>query len=68
MWKNWHFNVIFIVGIGGLLLILFSDPLGINIPREVTALIGAMLAFIYQQWHYHRKHPPEEEEASEDGN
>lgn len=47
--KDWQFDVIFWLGVLGSLVMLFSDPIGIQVRPEVVTLFGVMLAFVYQQ-------------------
>lgn len=47
--KDWQFDVLFVVGIVGALVMLFSDPLRVDVRPEVVTLFGVMLAFVYQQ-------------------
>lgn len=47
--KDWQFDVIFVVAVIGALVMLFSDPLKINVNPAVVTLFGIMLAFVYQQ-------------------
>lgn len=47
--RDWQFDVVFVVGIIGALVMLFSDPLHIQVRPEVVTLFGVMLAFVYQQ-------------------
>lgn len=47
--KEWQFDVIFVVSIVGAIVMLFSDPLRIDVNPAVVTLFGVMLAFVYQQ-------------------
>jgi hypothetical protein len=47
--KDWQYDVVFVVGIIGAMVMLFSDPLHIEVRPEVVTLFGVMLAFVYQQ-------------------
>jgi len=46
--KEWQFNVAFIVAILGAVVMLFADPLRINISPGVITIYAGLLAFIYQ--------------------
>lgn len=70
--KEWQFNVLFFVGVGGAVILLFGDALGLDISQNPTALtgVGAILTYILTQKkaivHDDKKHPkPKKEE--EDG-
>jgi hypothetical protein len=47
--RDWQFDVIFVIGAFGSLIMLFSDPLGIVVRPEVVTLFGVMLAFVYSR-------------------
>lgn len=51
MLKEWQFNVLFFVGVGGAVLLLFGDKLGLSISQNPTALtgIGAILTYVLTQ-------------------
>ncbi len=51
MLKEWQFNVLFFVGVGGAVLLLFGDKVGLNISQNPTALtgIGAILTYVLTQ-------------------
>ena len=46
--KEWQFNVAFVVAILGAVVMLFADPLQINISPGVITIYAGLLAFIYQ--------------------
>lgn len=46
--KDWQFNCMFVVAILGALVMLFADPLGINVSPGVITIYAGLLAFIYQ--------------------
>ena len=66
--RDWQFDVIFWLGILGSLMMLFSDPLGIEIRPEVVTLFGVMLAFVYQQKQHRHDNDDEEEKDKKDDN
>jgi hypothetical protein len=47
--KDWQFDVLFGVSILGAVVMLFSDPLKIDVNPAVVTIFGLMLAFVYQQ-------------------
>lgn len=51
MLKEWQFNVLFFVGVGGALVILFAPWLHLDIGRNPTAItgVGAILTYILTQ-------------------
>lgn len=51
MMKEWHFNVLFIVGVGGAVFLLLAPTLGVEIPTNPTALagVGTILTYVLTQ-------------------
>lgn len=51
MMKEWQFNVLFLVGVGGALLLLLGPELGLHINTNPTAVtgIGAILTYVLTQ-------------------
>lgn len=51
MLKEWQFNVLFFVGVGGAVLLLIGPELGLNISQNPTAVtgVGAILTYILTQ-------------------
>lgn len=51
MLQQWHFNVLFFVGVGGALLLLFGPELGLDVGRNPTAAtgVGAILTYVLTQ-------------------
>ena len=49
--KEWQFNILFFVGVGGAVLLLFGEKLGLDISQNPTALtgVGAILTYILTQ-------------------
>lgn len=49
--KEWQFNVLFFVGVGGAILLLIGPALGLNITESPTAVtgVGAILTYILTQ-------------------
>lgn len=51
MLKEWQFNVLFFVGVGGAVFLLIGPSLGLNISQNPTAVtgIGAILTYVLTQ-------------------
>lgn len=51
MLKDWQFDVLFFVGVGGALVILFGPSLGLDFGKNPLAVsgIGAILTYILTQ-------------------
>lgn len=51
MLKEWQFNVLFFVGVGGAILLLLGPDLGLNIGKNPTAVtgVGAILTYVLTQ-------------------
>lgn len=51
MLKEWQFNVLFFVGVGGAVLLLIGPEIGLNIGQNPTAVtgVGAILAYVLSQ-------------------
>lgn len=51
MLKEWQFNVLFFVGVGGAILLLIGPEIGMNVSNNPTALtgVGSILAYILTQ-------------------
>lgn len=73
MLREWQFNVLFFVGVGGAILLLIGPELGLNISTNSTAVtgVGAILAYVLSQKKSLLKKdndlPPEHRKESEDG-
>lgn len=46
--RDWQFNVIFLVALLGAVVMLFADPLRINVSPGVITIYAGLLAFVYQ--------------------
>lgn len=69
MLKEWQFNVLFVVGVGGALLLLLGPELGLNINTNPTAVtgIGAILTYVLtQKPALTKKKIPPKQEGEED--
>ena len=51
MLKEWQFNVLFFVGVGGAIFLLVGPSVGINISNSPTAVtgVGAILTYVLTQ-------------------
>lgn len=51
MLKEWQFNVLFFVGVGGAILLLIGPELGLDISSNPTAVtgVGAILTYVLTQ-------------------
>lgn len=65
--KEWQFNVLFFVGVGGAIFLLVAPAFGFNIAQNPTALtgVGAILTYVLTQRKTLTKkndHPPDKED------
>lgn len=75
MLKEWQFNVLFFVGVGGAVFILMGPWIGLDIGKNPTAItgVGAILTYILTQKKSLTKPdekkdtPPEEVDDGSDG-
>lgn len=71
MLKDWQFNVLFFVGVGGAVLLLIGPELGltqISSPTAVTG-VGAILTYVLtqrKQFTRDKEEPPRKEEQEEE--
>lgn len=51
MMKEWHFNVLFCVGVGGAVFLLLAPTFGVEIATNPTALagVGTILTYVLTQ-------------------
>lgn len=51
MLKEWQFNVLFFVGVGGAIFLLVGPSVGLNISNNPTAVtgVGAILTYVLTQ-------------------
>lgn len=49
--KEWQFNILFFVGVGGAILLLLGPEFGLKIGQNPTAItgIGSILAYVLTQ-------------------
>lgn len=74
MLKEWQFNILFFVAVGGALLLLIGPEIGIEVGNNPTAIsgVGAILTYVLTQKRSlvkrEKKDPPSEpKEGSDDG-
>ena len=73
MLKEWQFNVLFFVGVGGAILLLLGPEFGLNIGTNPTAVtgVGAILTYVLTQkkalTNNEKKDPPQHRKEEEDG-
>jgi hypothetical protein len=74
MLKEWQFNVLFFVGVGGAIILLLGPEFGLKVGQNPTAVtgVGAILTYILTQKKSLTKtdkpKPPEEPEKPKGGN
>lgn len=69
--KEWHFNVLFFVGVLGAVAMLIGPEIGLNVGKNPTAVtgVGAILTYVLTQKKAITKSPPpptEEKSKSEE--
>lgn len=76
MLKEWQFNVLFFVGVGGAILLLLGPELGLEINSNPTAVtgVGAILTYVLTQKkaltktdEKKERPPPQHKKEGEDG-
>lgn len=73
--KEWQFNILFFVGVGGALVLLLGPEFGLEIGQNPTAVtgVGAILTYVLTQRktltnrEKSKKNPTNNEEAEDDG-
>lgn len=65
--KEWHFNVLFFVGVLGAVVILIGPEIGLDIGKNPTAVtgIGAILTYVLTQKKALTKPPPSSNEKKD---
>lgn len=68
MMKEWHFNVLFFVGVVGAVAMLLGPEIGLDIGKNPTAVtgVGAILGYILTQKQKVVKTPPSEEKKNDE--
>lgn len=66
--KEWHFNVLFFVGVLGAIVILIGPEIGLDIGKNPTAVtgIGAILTYVLTQKKAITRAPPEKKRQQEE--
>jgi hypothetical protein len=70
--KEWQFNVLFFVGVGGAILLVIGPELGLHIGQNPTAVtgLGAILTYVLTQrksiTRTPRRRPDNDEEEGDD--
>jgi hypothetical protein len=66
--KEWQFNVLFFVGVGGAVLLLLGPEMGLKIGQNPTAFtgVGAILTYILTQKKTLTKHEDEKKDEPSD--
>lgn len=67
MLKEWQFNVLFFVGVGGAVLLLLGPEFGFEIAENPTAVtgVGAILTYVLTQRKALTKHADEKRHKKE---
>lgn len=67
--KEWQFNVLFFVGVGGAVLLLIGPSIGVDVGQNPTTItgVGAILTYILTQKKFSPKRPDEKDEESKEG-
>lgn len=70
MLKEWQFNVLFFVGVGGAILLLVGPSIGLDISTNPTAItgVGAILTYVLTQKKALTKHDDTTSTQEEKGN
>lgn len=65
--KEWQFNVLFFVGVGGAIVLLLGPDFGLNVSTNPTAVtgVGAILTYVLTQRKTLTKHESKKREKSE---
>lgn len=66
MLKEWQFNVLFFVGVGGAVLLLIGPSVGLNVDASPTAVtgVGAILTYVLTQKRFLTKHDTQGKEKA----
>jgi len=66
--KEWQFNVLFFVGVGGAVLLLLGPEFGLHIGQNPTAVtgVGAILTYVLTQKKILTKHDDKKDKPPQD--
>lgn len=66
--KEWQFNVLFFVGVGGALLLVLGPEFGLKVGQNPTAVtgLGAILTYVLTQRKILTRHDKKPEEKPEE--
>lgn len=66
--KEWHFNTLFLVAVGSVVLMLLGPSVGLEVDTSgpVLTSVGTILAYILTQKHHIVKKDDEEGEKNDD--
>lgn len=69
MLKEWQFNVLFFVGVGGAIFLLVGPSIGLNVEANPTAVtgVGAILTYVLTQKKVLTKHKDEDDKKPQSG-
>lgn len=69
MLKEWQFNVLFFVGVGGAVLLLLGPTIGLNVDASPTAVtgVGAILTYVLTQKKTLTKHNNDQRKEEANG-
>lgn len=69
MLKEWQFNVLFFVGVGGAVLLLLGPTVGLNVDASPTAVtgVGAILTYVLTQKKSLTKHSSDQRKEEVNG-
>lgn len=68
MLKEWQFNVLFFVGVGGAVVLLIGPEIGLEVSQNPTAVtgVGAILTYVLTQRKALTKHDDKKKDAAVD--
>lgn len=64
--KEWQFNILFALAVGGAVIMLFGDKIGVTVRPEVVGIFGLVMAYVLQQ-HDSRKKDKDDEHRKGEG-
>lgn len=68
MLKDWQFNVLFFVGVGGAVVLLIGPEIGLHVSQNPTAVagVGAILTYVLSQRKVLTKHEEKKKDQGKD--